>query len=165
MWSPSFRKPSRAFWRPRSPTRPRPGVMGPRTAALTFAVLRLLTPRAVPGALKQSAANGLALATLGGATLRLVRFRLAKQLRGRKRLGWRAGRALQEPLEAALAVVMVGALALPLLVVPGPGRTARPGQEPPPRHEGCVSGGSERSAQNGGDDGDDLGLEGAIASW
>ncbi|MBZ4418773.1 hypothetical protein [Myxococcus sp. RHSTA-1-4] len=65
------------------------------------------------------------------------------------RLRARARRALREPVEATLAVAMLGALALPLLV-----------EAPAPR-----PGADKRSTGNDGDDGDDLDLEGAIASW
>ena len=170
MWSPSFRRSGRASWRLRSRTRSRAGVLGPRTAAVTFAVLKVLALH--PSGLgvlsrRRSATRGLAFATLGGTTLRLLGFRMAKHLRRGKWVarpwGLRARRAIQEPVEAALAVVMLGALALPLLVEPGPG--TRPGQAPPLRHDARSPGGSEHSAEDDGDDRDDLGLEGPIASW
>jgi hypothetical protein len=161
MWSPSFRGASRSLWRSR---RPRTGVLGPRTAAMTFALLKVLALRKpLSGVLARARwrpQKGLAFATLSGATLGLLKSGLERQRRRARRWGPRASKALREPVEAALAVAMLGALALPLMVeAPKPAAAPHPGGTPP------CKGAAERSADDDGDDGDDLDLNGAIASW
>lgn len=86
----------------------------------------------------------------------------------RKRLDrWesRAWRALREPLEAALAVALLGALVLPLLVEQRSDRapSPRPGQAPRRHQDAGEPGAARRPATDMGEDEDDL--EGAIASW
>ncbi len=162
MWSPSFRRASRSFWRLRSP---RTGVLGPRTAAVTFALLEVLSLRKpLAGALARArprTRNGLAFATLGGATLGLLRARLGQRNARAGRWGPRAGQVLREPVEAALAVAMLGALALPLMVEASQEKVApRPDGTAPSRKSATA-----RSVDDDGDGGDDLEFNGAIASW
>lgn len=137
---------------------------------MTFALLEVLSlrkplSRALARA-RPRTRNGLALATLGSATLGLLRarmeWRLRRKNRGARRWGPRASKALREPMEAALAVAMLGALTLPLMVEAGPEQVTR--KEPAPR-PGGPSGQAARSVDDDGEDGDDLGLNGAIASW
>lgn len=165
MWSPSFRSAKRMSWLPR---RQRAGVLGPRTAAVTFAVLEILSLRRTPGdGLVRARTNrGLAFAALGGATLRLLKLRLEKHLRQRsrqaRRWGPRAKKALREPVETALAMAMLGALALPLMVEASPERTpARPSGGPPSSRPGADT----RSVDDDGEDGDGVDFNEAIASW
>lgn len=163
MWSPSFRRAKRTPWRSRSP---REGVLGPRTAAMTFAVLEVLSLRRAPGGgLTRARANrGLAFAALGGATLQLLKGRLALLRQGNRRArywGPRAKQPLREPVETALAMAMLGALALPLMLEQEEKAPTRREPTPPPGKEAA----SARSVDDEGDDGDDLGLNGAIASW
>lgn len=167
MWSPSFRRASRSLWRPR---RPRTGVLGPRTAAMTLALLELFSLRKPLGQALARARprtrQGLAFATLGGATLRFFGAQLGSQVRRRHRRvqQWvpRASKALREPVEAALAMAMLSALALPLMVEAPPeaAPTPRPGGSPP-----LGKSTSSRSVHDAGDNGDDLDFEAAIASW
>jgi hypothetical protein len=164
MWSPSFRRAKRTPWRPRSA---RAGVLGPRTAAVTFALLEVLSLRRAPGGGPTRARmnRGLAFAALGGATLRLLKARLEKhQRQGSPRARrWRprAEQSLREPVETALAVALLGALALPFMVEQGP--KVPTGTKPvPPRGKEAAS---ARTVDDDGEDGDDLGLNGAIASW
>ncbi|NMO16884.1 hypothetical protein HPC49_32270 [Pyxidicoccus fallax] len=135
--------------------------MNQRTAAVTLAVLRVLSPRhksyGLPLIRRRSTTRNLAFATLGSATLRLLRLRLAeytRRARGLARLRARASSALREPVEATLAVAMLGALALPLLVEPAPAGA-------PERARGA----DKRSAYNGGENGGAIDFEAPIASW
>jgi len=165
MWSPSFRRASPSPWRRWSP---RKGTLGARTAAMTFAVLEVLTLRKpLSRALaltRPRTRSGLAVATLGGATLGLLRARLEQHLRRSSRRprhwGPRAREALRDPMETALAAAMLGALALPLMVEPPREQALRKGTAPRP-----PPGPAARSIADDDDDWDDLDLEGAIASW
>jgi hypothetical protein len=62
---------------------------------------------------------------------------------------------------------MLGALMLPLLVeqLSDRGSAPRPGEAPPRRQDSGEPGAARRPARDTADDGDDLDLEGAIASW
>lgn len=159
MWSPSFLRASRSSWRQRER---RAGLMSPRTAAVTFTVLQALSLGGARGSLLARARTkrGLAFAALGGATLRLLRGRLDSRARRGRRWSLRARRALREPVEAALAAAMLGALSLPLMVEPPP----EPHEKAPVPPGGTRAAGA-RSEADDGDDGDDLDLNGAIASW
>lgn len=131
---------------------------------MTFALLEVLSlrkplSRALARA-RPRTRGGLAFATLGSASLGLLKARLEWRLRRKnhrvRRLSAGASKALREPMEAALAVAMLGALALPLMVETGPEQATRPGGP---------SGQDARPVDDAGEDGDDLGLNGAIASW
>ncbi|MFP2930999.1 hypothetical protein ACLESO_38540 [Pyxidicoccus sp. 3LG] len=145
--------------------RPRQGVLGARTAAMTFAVLELLSLRQpLRGMLGREGSRGLALAALGGATLRLLKSRLDRGPWWRKparRLRRARARTGQEPAEAALVVAVLGVLALPLVLAPTSVRRlgAHPEEMAPRRPEPA------RSESDDGDDGDGLDFNGAIASW
>ncbi|QSQ20518.1 hypothetical protein JY651_35520 [Pyxidicoccus parkwayensis] len=145
-------------WRLRRPSR---GALNPRTAAITFTMLQVLSLGRVPGTALARARTrrGLAFAALGGATLRLLGKRL------RRRSGWvpRARQALKEPVEAALAMAMLGALSLPLMVEPPAEPEPAHGRAPVP--PGGTRKASVRSQDDDGEDGDDLDFNGAIASW
>lgn len=160
MWSPSFRRAKRTPWRSRSS---RKGVLSPRTAAITFAVLEVLSlRRAAGGGLTRARANrGLTIAALGGATLRLLKSRLDHLRQGNRRVRRQAPLTTREPIETALAMAMLGALALPLMLEKEAKTPTRREPTPPPGKEAA----SARSVDDDGDDGDDLGLNGAIASW
>jgi hypothetical protein len=138
-------------------------VLGPRTAAVTFAVLEMLSlRRAAGGGLTRARANrGLAIAALGGATLRLLKSRLDHLRQGNRRVRRLAPSTTREPLETALAMAVLGALALPLMREQEAKTPTRRRPTPPPGKEAA----SARSVDDGGEDGDDLGLNGAIASW
>ena len=163
MWSPSLRRASPSLWRRCSPRKK--GALGLRTAAMTFAVLEVLTLREpLSRALARTrprTRNGLAVATLGGATLGFLKARLERHLRRRSRRSrhW----DLRTPVETALAAALLGALALPLMMAPPPEQALRKGTapRPPPGPPGPAA----RSIADDDDDWDDLDLEGAIASW
>ncbi|MCY1017186.1 hypothetical protein [Pyxidicoccus sp. MSG2] len=133
---------------------------------MTFALLEVLSLRRAPGggATRARVNRGLAFAALGGATLRLLKARLEKHLGQGSRRAHRWGsrtETLREPVETALTVALLGALALPLMVEQEP--KAPTGRKPvPPRGTETAS---ARSVDDGEEDGDDLGLNGAIASW
>jgi len=80
MGSPFFRRASRSRWRP---WRPRTGALSPRTAAMTFAVLEVLSLRKPLSQLLAHARPrtryGLAFATLGSATLGFLRSNLRRR--------------------------------------------------------------------------------------
>ncbi|MCP3136041.1 hypothetical protein [Pyxidicoccus xibeiensis] len=161
---PSFRRAVPSRWSPRSWTRPGPGMLGPRTAAVTFGVLEVLSLRKLLG---PERSRGLALVALGGAAMRLLKSRFRQQpwwkLSAKRPWSGRSG-LLREPMEAALAMAALGVMALPLVLVhpPARGLAARPEASPSRRHE---AEGPPRTEANDGDDGDDLDLNGAIASW
>ncbi|WP_164008758.1 hypothetical protein [Pyxidicoccus trucidator] len=164
MWSPSFRRASRSLWRPWSP---RAGVLGPRTAAVTFAVLEVLSLRKPLSQLLARARprtrNGLAFATLGGATLSFLKGNLRRRNRRSRPWGPRAKQSLREPVEAALAMAMLSALAMPFMSASSPEPAARKGPAPrptPPGQDPCA-----RSIHDAGDNGDELDFDAAIASW
>jgi hypothetical protein len=167
MWSPSFRRASRSLWRPWSP---RAGVLGPRTAAVTFAVLEVLSLRKPLSQLLARARprtrNGLAFATLGGATLSFLKGNLRRRNRRLRPWGPRARQSLREPVEAALAMAMLGALAMPFMSASSPEPAAR--KRPEPRPTTPPSPGQSpdaRSIHDAGDNGDELDFDAAIASW
>ncbi len=80
MGSPFSRRASRSRWRP---WRPRTGAMGPKTAAITFAVLEALSLRKPLSQLLARARprtrDGLAFATLSSATLGFLRSTLRRR--------------------------------------------------------------------------------------
>lgn len=137
---------------------------------MTFAVLEVLSLRKPLSQLLARARprtrNGLAFATLGGATLSFLRGNPRRRNRRLRPWGPRARQSPREPVEAALAMAMLGALAMPLMAASSPVPAARKGTEPrPTAPPPPVQDPGARSIHDAGDNGDALDFEAAIASW